>query len=329
MAVNHLAEPSMLADVTTAALNGGAPFCCEAVGGEVNFFDWMHSHGQSVEGQLRHHGAVLFRGFDLAQQPVFERALQLLCRHVISGYGDLPPENGTDRVYKSTPYPANRSIEFHNESAHMPSWPTRQLFACVVAPTKGGETPLVDCRKIYGRLQPDVRNRFATRGLLYVRRFLEGVDVPWQAFFKTESRAAAEAKCRERGAMHAWQDDVLVVSQRSQAIARNPTTGEISFFNQIMLHHPYFLTAGDREALETIFGTGNTPRSVTYGDGTPIEEAILRDIHALYREQATSFSWRRGDLLLLDNMSVAHGRASFEGARKIIVGLGDPIEIYR
>jgi alpha-ketoglutarate-dependent taurine dioxygenase len=36
-----------------------------------------------------------------------------------------------------------------------------------------------------------------------------------------------------------------------------------------------------------------------------------------------AFAWREGDILVIDNMLVAHSRSTFVGPRKIVVALGD------
>lgn len=36
------------------------------------------------------------------------------------------------------------------------------------------------------------------------------------------------------------------------------------------------------------------------------------------------FSWGKGDILLLDNMSIAHGREPYAGERKIVVAMSEP-----
>jgi hypothetical protein len=41
----------------------------------------------------------------------------------------------------------------------------------------------------------------------------------------------------------------------------------------------------------------------------------------LLRELAVGFSWSHGDVLLLDNYLVAHGRNTFDGTRDIQVAL--------
>jgi hypothetical protein len=43
----------------------------------------------------------------------------------------------------------------------------------------------------------------------------------------------------------------------------------------------------------------------------------------LYEACAVRFDWQKGDVILLDNMLVAHARDPFEGPRKIVVAMGD------
>jgi len=50
----------------------------------------------------------------------------------------------------------------------------------------------------------------------------------------------------------------------------------------------------------------------------------LDEIRHLYERQRIVFSWQKNDVLLLDNMLVAHGRASYCGPRKIMVGMTEP-----
>jgi alpha-ketoglutarate-dependent taurine dioxygenase len=39
------------------------------------------------------------------------------------------------------------------------------------------------------------------------------------------------------------------------------------------------------------------------------------------RERAVHFPWQQRDLLVLDNVLVAHGRNAFKGPRKILVAM--------
>lgn len=304
----------------------GMPYVYEAQESGIDALAWLEENRAAVAGKRRLHGAVLLRGLRLDAIETFDRVLHLMCDNVIAGYGDLPEEKGTDRIYGSTPYPNDRRILFHSESSHMANWPLHQFFACVTASPEGGETPIVDVRRVYDALDGVLRDRFRSLGLSYIRHFIPGLDVPWQSFFKTTSPGEVEAICARNGAECAWKHDgILMVRQPSQAVARHPITGAWSFFNQIMLHHPYFLLDEERAALVSLYGEENLPRMVTYGDGSPIGDDVLASLLETYEQHQVAFPWHSGDLLMLDNMSVAHARNPFEGPRKILVGMGDPV----
>ena len=65
------------------------------------------------------------------------------------------------------------------------------------------------------------------------------------------------------------------------------------------------------------------PRNVFYGDGTPIDVAVLDEIRDLYHECSVAFPWQEGDILMIDNFLVAHGREAFSGPRRILVAMSD------
>ncbi len=48
------------------------------------------------------------------------------------------------------------------------------------------------------------------------------------------------------------------------------------------------------------------------------------DLRQAYRQETISFPWRAGVLLMLDNLTVAHGREPVEGDRKVAVGMSEP-----
>jgi alpha-ketoglutarate-dependent taurine dioxygenase len=65
------------------------------------------------------------------------------------------------------------------------------------------------------------------------------------------------------------------------------------------------------------------PRNVYYGDGARIEDAVMDQLVALYRQCAVTFPWQSHDIIMLNNMLVAHSRNPYVGERKIVVALGD------
>src|SRR5262249_30710512 len=210
-----------------------------------------------------------------------------LCPELFGEYGDLPREAMGGKVYGSTPYPSDQPILFHNESSHMHRWPRKIFFFCMQAAAQGGETPIVDCRKVYARLNPELARRFREKGLLYVRNYTEGLDVSWQSFYGTQDRARVEEICRAAGTEFEWVGaDGLRTRQRCPAVVRHPATGEESFFNQLQLHHVSCLEPAVRESLLSMMREEELPRNVFYGDGSRIEDSVMEEVGRVYRENA-------------------------------------------
>ncbi len=291
---------------------------------DIDIIDWAKNNREFIESKLLHNGALLFRGFNLNYVTAFENFAGAICPELFGEYGDLPREEVGGKVYGSTPYPSNKAILFHNESSHLHCWPLKIWFFCVQPAQQGGETPIVDCRKIYQMLDPKLRSHFEEKQLMYVRNYTEGLDVSWQEFFHTDDKKLVEESCQKSKTELEWKDgNCLRTRKIAQAITKHPKTDDVVFFNQILLHHISCLDPGVRESLLSLFGEENLPRNVYYGDGSPIEDSVMAEIQAIYREATVSFPWQQGDVLMLDNMLVAHSRNPYVGSRKIVVAMGE------
>ena len=313
--------------VSTAFLPGaeGFPLVIEPRVDDVDLAAWAREHRDFVDRKLRRHGALLFRGFGLSEVSQFENVANALCPELYGDYGDLPDEEQGEKIYQSTPYPADKMILFHNESSHMDTWPLKQFFFSLEVAEEGGQTPLVDCRRLLATLSPTTRQLFADKKLMYVRNFLQGLDVDWRDFFHTDDRAEVEANCRRAGMDCHWNGDNLRVRKVAPAVTRHPKTGEEVFFNQIQLHHISCLDHATRRSLIDLYGEQDLPRNVLWGDGTPIDDAIVAEVGEALEACAVEFPWRVGDLVMVDNMLTAHARRPFRGQRKIAVAMGEMV----
>jgi non-ribosomal peptide synthase protein (TIGR01720 family) len=293
---------------------------------ELDLIDWAKDNRELIEKRLLRHGALLFRGFQIETASQFEQLAQVICPDLFGEYGDLPREGVGGKVYGSTPYPADKTILFHNESSHMQRWPLKIFFYCLTPPLEGGETPFVDCRRAYQLLDDKLRERLVQKQLMYVRNYIDGLDVSWQSFFHTNERAVVEELCRKTAVDCEWRNGSgLRTRQIRPAVAKHPKTGEMVLFHQMQLHHVSCLEPELRGSLLTMYREDELPRSLYYGDGMPIEDSVIQEIDEVYRQAASSFSWQRGDILLLDNMLTAHGRNPYVGDRKIVVTMGEMI----
>ena len=198
------------------------------------------------------------------------------------------------------------------------------LFYCERPAQQGGETPIADCRKVLTRIGPRIVERFLDKKWMYVRNFGDGFGLPWQSVFQTSDKRVVEEHCRRNGIEAEWKEgDRLRLRTILPAMTRHPVTGEMVWFNHATFFHVSTLEERVRESLTSEFRHEDLPTNTYYGDGSAIEETVLDQLRAAYNENRVAFSWREGDVLLLDNMLVAHGRNPYVGARKILVAMGE------
>lgn len=292
----------------------------------VDLLQWADASRDSIDRALLDNGGILFRGFSLASLDAFEDFVRRTSGEPMTyTYRSTPRMEVSGKVYTSTEYPAHQWIPMHNEMSYSTRWPMRIGFYCALPAARGGETPIADSRRVYERIEPRVRDRFAAEGVLYVRNYGQGLDVSWQEVFQTSDPTEVEAFCREAGIECEWRGDGrLRTRQVCQGVTRHPLTGELVWFNQAHLFHVTSLDPKVREQLLAGVAIEDLPRNTYYGNGSPIADEDLEAIRRVYREEQVVFPWQQGDLLLLDNVLTAHGRAPFEGPRRILVAMAGP-----
>jgi len=69
------------------------------------------------------------------------------------------------------------------------------------------------------------------------------------------------------------------------------------------------------------------PGNCCYGDGTEISSQTMDWILEAYQRLEIALPWQTGDVLMLDNLRLAHARNVYLGERKIPVVLADAITI--
>ncbi|MEM6613699.1 MAG: TauD/TfdA family dioxygenase, partial [Cyanobacteria bacterium P01_C01_bin.72] len=240
--------------------------------------------------------------------------------------GSSPRTLLQDNIYTSTDYPASQTIFLHSELSYANTYPLKIYFHCVKSADQGGETPIADTRKIYRRLSLEICDRFAEKQVMYVRNFGAGLGIPWQQAFETSSKSAVEQYCQNNGIVMVWGDnDKLQTRQVRPAIVKHPQTKELVWFNHAAFFHISTLDPQIRQTLAAEFAETEFPYNTYYGDGSEIEPEVLAEIRAAYQQEAVTFSWQAGDILMLDNMLTAHGRNPYVGSRRIVVGMAESI----
>lgn len=304
----------------------GFPLVVEPTVEGLDLITWAGNNRDFTETHLPRHGALLFRNFNAPDIDQFNQFITATSREPMDYHeGASPRTQISGNIYTSTEYPADQPIFLHNELSYRHTFPLKIFFCCMTPATENGATPIADVRKIYQRIDPAVRERFAKKGWMLVRNFGDGFGLSWQKVFHTTDQADVAEYCRASGIEFEWKDNNrLRIRQVRPCVAEHPTTHEPVWFNHVTFFHVSTLPAIMRDELLAQFDEDDLPTNTYYGDGSAIEPAVLDEIRAAYDQETVRFPWQRGDLLMLDNMLAAHGREPFRGSRRIVVGMSDP-----
>ncbi|WP_162820556.1 TauD/TfdA family dioxygenase [Microvirga calopogonii] len=291
----------------------------------VDLAAWASANSARLSHELDVFGAILFRGFEVNTPERLQEISERMCGSLCAYAERRSPRTVlAGDVLTSTHFPADQSILFHNEMSFAREWPMRLFFGCLRPADEGGWTPLADSRRVFARIPAATRAAFLERGVRYVRNYHRGVGLSWRETYQTEDVAEVEAICQRSVVGYAWVDGGrLRTWQDRHAIAAHPRTGETVWFNQAHFFHLRSLPDDTAAAIRRNYPEEDLPQQTYFADGSAIADASIDEINAAYAAEAVGFAWERGDLLVLDNMLVAHARTPYRGPRLIAVTLGD------
>jgi alpha-ketoglutarate-dependent taurine dioxygenase len=295
----------------------------------VSVADWIGEHGEELRSLLRTHGAVRVTGL-----PVRTAAHLAAVRDALGARPARAQEQFAPRaevgpgVYSSPDWPTDREMCLHHEQSYGLDFPGLLALACLTAPVSGGATLLGDTRLLLRVLPEALATRFRDEGWRLVRNFRPYLGVSWATAFGPTDPVAVEELCRQRLIGVDWlRDGTLHTTQRRSAVVHHPVTGEACWFNQAAFFSQWSVDKVERDVMLASFGVEGLPLNTTYGGGEQLMEEEFNTILEAYDQVMLRVPWQVGDLLLLDNVLMAHGREPYQGEREIAVAMGDPVAL--
>lgn len=309
-------------------MHAGEPFpllleCHTPGAGLETVTGWLQANRIELCERAARCGAILFRGFPVKTAEDFDRFIAAF------GLQNFPYEdslsnavriNRTPRVFTANEAPASVSIFLHHELAQTPSYPGKLFFFCEQPAEQGGATPICRSDVLWERLavrRPAFARNCIEKGLRYSNvmpsqnDLNSGMGRSWQSTLKAATVAEAEQRLKSLGYSWEWLADgcLRATTPRLQAVY-DLGGGRKSFFNQLIAAY-----CGWKD-------TRNDPsRSITFGDGTPLDNEAVMDAVELAGELTFDIPWRQGDVALVDNLVTMHGRRTFSGTRKVLASL--------
>ena len=229
---------------------------------------------------------------------------------------------GSDIVFTANEAPNTAIIPFHHELTQSDNPPDYLAFYCKNKAEKGGETPLMDSNLAYRYIHenfPSIEMKMNKLGVRYTRILPEQDDLSsplgrsWKNTYNVDSRSCLENILDLKdGIDYHWKSDgcISITSEILPAIFYNHETNNYIFFNSIVA--AYNGWQDDRN---------DRFKSVTYGNGEPIESDFLVSLTEYINKNSVSWKWNNGDIIWIDNRQAMHSRNPYIGKRQVYASL--------
>lgn len=265
-------------------------------------------------------GALVFRGFPV-DPPRFLELTSVYCGAFMTYQGggirfgplDRQSIGGNPTLLTTTGHTQGFAMDLHGEMYYLKKRPEVLWFYCETAPAKAGETTLCDGRELLGALPEETRKFLQTHRIRYIRRLGEG---EWQTAFQTQSLDEVRRICDEN-------ETALRVLPDGQGIETEFVDSAIraeAFINNLVLIHGTEMAFESGWIKENISSmkARRSPFVVRLEDGSRFPDAMIEEIRRLSKRILLAHAWQKGDVLMIDNTRVLHGRKDAVGSDRVI-----------
>lgn len=260
--------------------------------------------------QLAEHGYLVLRGF----QHSIEHFSRLVRQS--SGRISLDPARSFDGDTAQKVDAGYDKVGLHCENGNSPFWPDLCWFYCQKAPERGSQTTVCDGKLVYQHLSDAARTAFSTQDIVYSRR----VEEPkWKtyAFHALATQANAPASIEETTLDHLLS---LTSGAAGTTITLNED-GAIRYqFQTPAIRASHINPQLTQNFANSIFGPSNNYEKpvITFADGKAISVDLLAEVDAVCDRFTFDIGWQHGDVVLIDNTRVMHGRRRIEDKARTI-----------
>jgi len=277
-----------------------------------------------LKSAIREHSACLVRGLSISTPDALAELRAAIGLSPFSYVGGNSPRKHFGReIFTVSEYSPTEPISLHNELSYSASWPGFLIFNCSQPASKGGET-LIASNQEFTRLLPAALKNLFAAGVVYESTMTERgiLGVSWRNVFPEMSREMIDKWCTNAGIQTEWLGDNRLRTRQIRPAFRAVAEGrDLVWFCQADQWHPAALKPELRSTLRNLLPESEFPHNAYLPSGALITDDVIFEIQALFRSIAQEILLQSGELLILNNESIAHGRNSYVGPRRIQVAL--------
>lgn len=228
-------------------------------------------------------------------------------QHFVSGQGGgnhgRTPLDGDSTLFPATGAEHLYAIPLHGERHFMPNPPEVLFFHCAIPADHGGETRICDGTRLYQAFPADLQELFSGQALTYVRQHQAEV---WREIYRTDSLPEVRKICRQSGIDLETHADGGITTRYTCSALKDTHRGT-AFINNLLPFAWREVQEGRR------YGS-----YVCFEDGSPITKEAALQIAALGERHGQAIPWQSGDIAMIDNRFMLHGRGHIADTRRAL-----------
>ena len=243
---------------------------------------------------------------------------------------------------------------FHSENYGFPDVPSYLTFLCVSPCRLGGETGMLNVAKLYASLSDDLKLRLESTACLvqlhsipawsvkykissdvmidFVKSInlpiVELLGIPYVAVFKPSVFEHPITRERTLSVNFNWLpnlQDAVVDAFLADYKGIRWAAHRISWRSPLYRRLSRAFARLNKGSDDGIYVVGNSPLPNTYSLSDLLSAGDVRSIASAMRRCYSAFVWKKSDVLLVDNLKIAHTGMPGRGARALNIMMCNPL----
>nr|WP_256386546.1 TauD/TfdA family dioxygenase [Hydrocoleum sp. CS-953] len=249
---------------------------------------------------FKNYGFLLFRGFESNVDTFaeFSNSLSTDFMDYTGGVFNRRKINNDSTILTVTDF--NDEIKLHGEMYYTNNPPQMLWFFCANPPLKDGETTVCDGEQFFHELSSSMKDLLSRKKLKFCAH---QKNEDWQRVFKTNDLNVVKEICNNQGKEVQINEDGSINLVFISSAIHNSTMAENPVFINSLLAGKHLNPKG---------------KNIRFDDDSEITDEIMSELNEIAEKITIEISWQKGDILMIDNTRIMHGRRAFNDEKRDI-----------
>lgn len=260
---------------------------------------------EKIISLFKEYGVLLFRGFS-TDTAIFKEFSNLFSTDFLDYAGGAFNRrviNGDQTVLSVNDF--QTAIKLHGEMYYQKKIPLMLWFFCANPAAQDGETTVCDGRQFFNELSDATKELFNQKKLKFTAKMNKE---QWQHKYKTDDINKLAEFCKLNDTHLTKYADDSIKLEYIRPLVSSSRCGKYQVFINSLLP-----------------GMDLSPEILSFDDNSQIPADLMAELNAIAEKVTTNICWHKGDILMIDNTRIMHGRLAFtDEKRDIYIRLCSP-----